>query len=303
MKQINTKYGLISGIINEHFHENGQLNECMLDEKNELRILNSVLVPKYSTAEVRDKYTRSLSFYESGHIRSAALEEQTHIETPLGIIPAELITFYENGSINRIFMLNGKLSAYWTEEDEYKLAVPLTINCSFAQLTKKFISFHFYPSGKLKSATLWKKEIVPISTANEAVNSRIGFSLYEDGSIETLEPNLPARVTTPIGSIEAYDVNALGISGDCNSLKFDNMGGIASLVSSTNQISVTDKQGQTRTFAPKLVPSSIEAGSMVIASITVEFKDEQVVFYDFDKKEYRYSLHDIQCNIERMKEY
>lgn len=301
--QIKTKYGLISGIINEYFYENGQLQECMLEEKNELKLLNNVLVPKYSTDEVRDKYTHSLSFYPSGQLQSIAIEEQTDVETPLGIIPAELITFHENGPIDRIFMLNGKLSAYWTEDDEYKLAIPITIRCRFAEITKKFISFCFYPGNQLKSVTLWKKEIVPIQTVNEVVNTRIGFSLYEDGSIETLEPNLPAKVVTPIGSIEAYDANAIGIFGDCNSLKFHQDGKIASLVTSTNQISVVDKQQQEHVFTPKLVPSSIVIGSMVIAPITVAFQGEQVIFYDFAKKEYKYFLYDIQCVIENVKEY
>ena len=40
---------------------------------------------------------------------------------------AEQVSFYESGALKRIFPLNGTLSGYWTQEDEAKLATPLTL--------------------------------------------------------------------------------------------------------------------------------------------------------------------------------
>lgn len=297
LSELETKYGIISGIVHADYYKNGQIRECMLNKENHIYILDQHLIPKYEIWELRDKYTNALSFYRTGELESIVPAIQTPIQTPLGIVPAELITFHKNGKIDRVFMLNGKLSAYWAEEDEYKLAKPLKIETGIGQISNKFINFCFYPSGNLKSFTLWKKEVVAVQTVHGTVNARIGVSFYENGALETLEPNSPTWVTTPIGKIQAYDLNALGIFGDANSLKFDQDGRISSLITSTNKIMVSDKKGQTHEFKPTLIESKIVLDGWIIAPIKIDFNNSHIAFHDSDGKKYEYQLEDIHCVI------
>ena len=41
---------------------------------------------------------------------------------------AELVTFHADGSLRRVFPLNGKLSGYWTEADEGALAKAMELS-------------------------------------------------------------------------------------------------------------------------------------------------------------------------------
>ncbi|MBC3798687.1 hypothetical protein [Acetobacterium tundrae] len=296
---VETTYGIVSGIINAEYYTNGQLKECMLKEKNELTVLDGTLIPRYSIWEVRDKYINSLSFYASGKLQSIVLAKQTPVQTPMGMVPAELITFHENEMIDRIFMLNGKISSYWNEDDEYQLSIPLTIKCGFGEITNRFINLCFYPDGQLKSLTLWKKEIVSVQTEYGTINARIGLSFFEGGALESLEPNVPTWISTPIGNIQAYDLNAIGIFGDANSIKFYKDGTIASLITSTNKISVRENNNQGREFIPTLIESSILLDGWIIAPIKIEFYDNQVIFHDCDGKIYDYQISDIKCEIKK----
>ena len=59
-----------------------------------------------------------------------------------------------------MFLLDGKLSGYWSEDDEYNLAKTYKFNFEFASFEAKVISLHFYKTEELKSITLWPKERV-----------------------------------------------------------------------------------------------------------------------------------------------
>ena len=74
-------------------------------------------------------------FHESGRLKCLPLETQTIVATPAGDIPAEMLTFHPDGSLSRIFPLNGKLSGYWSQDDEAKLAAPLTMLTPVGVLT------------------------------------------------------------------------------------------------------------------------------------------------------------------------
>jgi MORN repeat variant. len=248
--ELNTQYGVIKGVTSPIYYDNGQLKECILTEKNTLETSYGQLIPQYEYDEVRKKYINSLSFYENGNLKVISLNESTDIKVKTRYFSAEKITFYEDGHIKRLFHLNGKLTAYWTEENEYELAKEYDFNFKFGSFKSKFISLQFYGNEKIKSITLWPKENVLIKVNDEDINIRIGISLYENGCLKSCEPNKITSINTPIGSINAYDYNALGIHGENNSLAFYENGNIKSISTSTDSIEVYDISDRKITYIP-----------------------------------------------------
>jgi len=122
MSSYMTQYGEITGISENSTYADNQLMDCVINERVELHTPLGLLTPQYEHSEVRRKHIYSISFFQNGKISRIALNEQTEVKTPVGILPAELITFYESGSMKRLFPLNGQISGYWSEDDEYKLA-------------------------------------------------------------------------------------------------------------------------------------------------------------------------------------
>lgn len=299
-KEVNTNYGILTGISSIDWYENGNIKECQADEEIVLNTPAGKLIPGYSYEGVRNKYIKSLAFYENGNIKKIALNEQTFVDTLSGTFPAELVTFYESGNVKRVFPLNGKITGYWTEENEFELAVPIQIKLSFAEFERKIISIHFYESGMFKSITFWPKELLSFRYANVVYGVRYGISFYAAGNIRTLEPAYPMRVKTPIGEITAFDVNAIGINGDVNSLQFDEDGSVRSLVSSTDIFSVTDKttdsENKKYIIKPGLRQSMSHEEAMDIISVYIEFKDRKVIFKSEEYYEFDISYWDIKIS-------
>ncbi len=269
-------------------YEDGTIKQCILTKKNKLETIYGTLIPQYESSEERRKYVKSLSFYNNGSLKSIYLQKQTDIKTPLGNIPAELITFYENGGIKRIFPLNGKLSAYWSEEDEEKKAKKLQINLPIYKFNIKLISIYFSENGNVKSITFWPSEILKINSLIGVIECRIGLSFYEDGNIRSFEPNKPTLIETPIGKINAFNTNAFGIHGETNSVKLSKEGKVASLITSTDVIKVTNKNGECYLYRPKLKTSVISDDAFDVVTLTVEFKNNTIIinnesFFNIDE--------------------
>lgn len=143
MREFLTKYGQLNGISSIEFYTEGVIKECKLNEYSEIKTIYGDLVPQYDEAEVRRKYKRSLSFHENGNIESISFQKQTDIDTKIGKLPSELALFYQNGSVKRIFPLNGKITAYWTEENEYSLAQELDFNFEFGNFKRRLLVLVF----------------------------------------------------------------------------------------------------------------------------------------------------------------
>lgn len=222
------------------------------------------------TRRNRDK--KAITYYKSGHIATVALEKELYVETDIGRIPAEYISFYEDGSVKRIFPLDGKINGYWTEENEEELAEKLQFKIKENEFKTKVIGLYFYPSGALKSLTLWPKERIKLLTDHYGVITvRSGVSFYETGEIKSLEPLLPVTVATPIGKVMAYDYGACGINGDLNSLVLDEKGVIQSCITSYHTIEVKDEEGIIYLFKPHI---SYEE----IIPVEISFTKEEAVF-------------------------
>jgi hypothetical protein len=246
-----------------------------------------VLVPIYEEDErERRKFTKSLTFSENGYLESISLQEPTEVLTKLGSISAEHLTFYEGGNIKRIFPLDGKITAYWSEEDEYNLAQEIELKGSFGTIKKKFLGLYFYEDGAIKSLTLWMRDSVLVQTSVGPIETRIGLSFYENGEINSLEPKKPTLVDTPIGKITAFNQSANGIHRDSNSLCFYQDGKIKSLLTSTDRITLTDKQGFPLTLEPSLKENRFNVDALDIVPLLVEFYEDKVRFKNNAKNEY-----------------
>lgn len=267
----------IKGITSFTTYDGGGLKECKLGDYNLISTKYGDFVPQYGNPGIRKKQLKSLSFYQSGKIKNISLEWQTEIDTPIGRFPAELVTFFEDGSLNSLFPLNGQISGFWSEEEEGARAQEFEFAFPFGNFSTKIIGLRFYSSGKVRSLILWPEERITIDTPAGKIPVRIGFKLFEDGSIESAEPAVPVPVKTPIGSINAYNANATGIDADKNSLSFDRNGRLTSLAT-FDIIMARKSNGEKRIVFPKLKPGLIDEYEKV--PIKLFFGDEAVTIDD-----------------------
>lgn len=298
MKTIETKYGLLNDAIISSYYNTGEPESYKIEEESTLDISGYQFTPLYGFFDDRRKEYPSVKVYKSGNIKSIGLNESTYIETKIGAFEVEKMTFYEEGQIRRLFLLDGKLSGYWSEEDEYKIAKIYKFNFDFAKFESKVNSLSFYKSGELKSLTLWPKDRVELSIRSYNIIGRIGFSLYESGKLKSCEPFRPTTINTPIGNIDAYDINAIGIHGDTNSLNFNEDGSIKSLITSTNTITVKTASGDNIFHSPKKVRLYSNSEVMDTITLILEFRDNLIII----DGEYEYNIYENQFEIKNFGE-
>lgn len=286
MEVIATKYGVLTGISYITRYGEGNIKECIITEAKELKTIHGNFTPQYRDDGVRRKQFKPLSFHNNGNLKNISLQTQVDIETSIGILPAELITFYENFRIKRIFPLDGKLSGFWSDEDEYNLAREFEFKFSFGKFKRKIIGIHFYENGAVKSLTFWPKDTVTIQSPLGITDARIGISLYPDGKLKSFEPSKPLTVYTPIGKIMAYDHSVLGIHGDSNSLRFSADGKIEGVVTSTDAIEVRDENGEKKIYQPGSKPSMFNLTIKELVPMSIQFQDNKVRFNNSNEHEY-----------------
>ncbi|MDD3570990.1 MAG: hypothetical protein PHY44_07815, partial [Lachnospiraceae bacterium] len=208
---------------------------------------------------------------------------------------AELVTFYENGAIHRLFPLFGQISGFWSEEEEKKLAKNIIIDTPMVHVENKISCICFYISGGIKSVSLYSGETVTVVNNEVEYKARIGISFYESGQIKSLEPSIHNVVKTPIGVIFAYNNDPMGIHGDDNSLKFNEDGSIKKVVTVASYIEIKDKNGKITEVKAMKKPSMLELDKYVIVPISIEFCEEKIEVTDSDKckKCYAYADYNI----------
>lgn len=293
MGTICTDYGIISGITAVNFYLTGELEECVVSKENKINVNGRLLTPLYEYSNGRKKYIPSLTFYKSGELKTISLNKSEVIETKEGAFKVEKIIFNEDGSLKRLFLLDGKLSAYWSEEDEYNLAEYYNFKFPFAEFRAKIISLQFYSSEKIRTITFWPNEIINVNTIVGKILVRIGLGLYENGKLRSCEPYKPTKVITLIGIIQAYDANALGIHGEANSLNFYEDGTIKSLKTTTNCIEVYKGDGEKIVHEPKETINHFNNDVLDINSLSIEFEGDIVRIdnkYEYNLKEYDFKI-------------
>lgn len=252
-------------------YENGNIASCSIVAPCTVETQAGLLVPQYSTDGLRKKTLQAVSFYRSGALRSLPLEKQGIVKTPIGELPAELITFYESGAIKRVFPLNGKLSGYWSEEDEASLSKSLPLKVGENNITARCISIGFYEQGSIESITLWPNESVLLDTPKGKVQTRIGVKFNPLGKVLSVEPAVPTKVETPIGNVTAYDNDAIGIVGDNNSLSFFENGEIRSVTTVHTKVIVTGLEGNKTELSPSTRESLCGSGEKELIPMVIEF--------------------------------
>jgi hypothetical protein len=276
--------GIFAGVESYVCYPGGELEGIRLSEKNMLVTHAGELIPAYTETH-RRKIKYSVEFYKDGMIKAVALDEQQEIQTPIGEFPAELVTFFETGELKRFFPLDGKISGLWTEEEEKALAIPFTFDLSFTKFTAVINGIGFYKSGDIRSITIFPGEAITIQTAYGEITARNGFSLYESGELESLEPLNPAQLKTPIGVIAAFDPNAIGVNADSNSLVFDESGRVTALVTVSARIAVTEGE-RFKTFSPREVVNPLDDETMITEGLKISFdyNKNTVTFEENDEK-------------------
>lgn len=292
MEVIETKYGDLIGATSYDTFFDGQVNECVLGQENEIETQYGTFIPQYSVMEASmsrvKKRRSSICFYENGNAKSIALETQTIVKTPIGDLPAELVTFYKDGRLNRVFPLNGQINGFWSEEDEESLCEPIEFSFSFGSFSAKIIGIRFYETGEVKSISLWPGEVIKITTPQGLMEVRTGISLYKNGKIKSVEPLHETRINTPIGIISAHDNDVIGIHGDANSLQFREDGKVEKLTSYLNGLIIKHKNGVLMVIEPEEVPSYVDINELMIQPIKLLFDDEYLTV--LGRKTYKFSL-------------
>jgi len=262
--------GVLAGVESYSRYPDGELLGVKLAEKNTLATRAGDLVPAYTeTHRRKNKY--SAEFYRSGAIKKIALDAVQEVRTPLGGLPAELVTFFETGELKRVFPLDGKISGMWSEREEKALAAPLSFELPFTAFTAVIGGVAFYQSGVIRSITLFPGETVPIATTYGEIMARNGFSLYESGKLESLEPSVPVVIQTPIGALTAFDPNALGVNADINSLVFDEDGRVTALTTVQNRVAARTADGRLTLFSPREVVNPLDGESTITEGLKISF--------------------------------
>lgn len=272
-KKLQTPFGILGGVESFSCHPSGELYGVKLSEKNMIITQVGELVPAY-TENTRRKNKPSIEFDRQGMVISVALEEQQEVTTPIGELPAESVKFYPGGALHRVFVLDGQISGFWTEEDERKLNVPLTFDLEFSEFRAMINGICFYESGDIKSITLFPGETAVIRTPAGIIETKVGISLYESGSLKSVEPSKPVIVPTPIGNIAAYDPDQIGINADSNSLAFTESGEIKALITCDQSIYVQTDDGGLKKYSPHVKPHPLYDELLAVSGIPVKFFPE-----------------------------
>ncbi len=295
MTNTSTIYGDLSGVEFRSLFSNGKMDGCLVTQPNTLHTPYGDLVPQYEAEDMGRRTVKPIYFYKDGSLKSIALQSQTMIETSVGSIPAELVTFHKNGSIKRVFPLDGKLSGFWGWKNEFALASELTFISPVGTLSTKVIGLQFYESGALKSITLWPGQSLTVQTPLGDVTVRKGLAFYESGAIRSFEPLKKIDIATPIGLITSYDNEPNGIHGDINSVQLAEDGSIEALSTVDHAVHVSAAKDSGELFHPGVKNNVCGDERKVSVPMKVRFSRNWVMFHDnpkfsFDLEHYRFEI-------------
>jgi hypothetical protein len=298
MKQLNTKYGVIEKYLNLEMHDAETPASLLFTGRMEMETPCGTLIPLYEVEDMGRQQHRPVLFHSNGTVRRVPLQEPVTVETNYGCFPSELILFYKDGALKKFFPLAGKLSGYWSEENEYGLAAEFKMALPVGEISAKIINMGFYASGVVRSITFWPKETVSVESGKGKVEVRTGIAFHDDGSLRSLEPATPTPVETPIGVLKAFDNDPEGINGDLNSLQFDRAGNICALTTISDQVIVTTASGEQKAYAPTEKASLCSDLVKIAQPLLIEFLEGKVRFNKNPSDEYDIAT----CSFE-IKEY
>lgn len=179
-------------------------------------------------SDLRKKYRCPVEYHQNGNVRSIYLQETEEVTLPEGRFQAELMTFYEDGNIKRLFPLYGQLSSYWGVEDEIVNAPEYVFTIGEQELKIRPQCIYFYPSGKIRSITLWPEDSITVNTSKGPVNTKLGIEVYEDKKIRSIEPSFGTIFKTEYGDAKPFMVRKHMLHSEDASARFDEEGNLIS---------------------------------------------------------------------------
>ena len=284
METISSRYGRLPVDGPMELHPDGQVRAAYLAGPVTLVTSLGRLTPQHTIDDTRRMTLPPLTFHTNGQVRSLPLETRTVVATLVGDLPAELVTFHENGTVARVFPLNGKLSGYWTEADEARMAEPLTVTTPLGPVTARIVAVAFDPLGGLRSLTLWPEEEVTVRAPFGNAPARMGLSFYEDGALRSFEPARPLEVPTPVGPVWAFDPDAVGVSGDDNSLVFSPAGEVVRVATVRTAVSARLPDGTRQVVTPGSRESLCGDSELEPVALVLEFSPDTVTARTQPKK-------------------
>ncbi|NTU97138.1 MAG: hypothetical protein HGA62_04890 [Chlorobiaceae bacterium] len=288
MNSISTLYGELNGVEFRQLFSNKKIDGCLVSEKNVLTTPYGSLVPIYETEDMGRRSIKPVYFYKNGALKSLPLQSQTVLDTPAGKVPAELVTFYRDGNLKRVFPLDGSLSGFWSWKNEFALSEEVELDTPAGRIRAKIIGIQFYENGALKSLTFWPGQSVTINTPIGETNVRKGIAFYESGAIRSFEPLCKTGIETPVGLISAYDNEPNGIHGDINSLQFTRDGAIEALSTVEHEVEVSIPGKGVKLFKPGVKKNVCGDERKVSVPLKVRFTRETVIFHD--NQDYSFEL-------------
>lgn len=288
-KEFHTKAGRFTGVVGEQVDKGGILRSCMFARQNKILYHGEIYIPKYENEDFRTRYRDAATFYKSGELKSLYLNEQQEIDSPVGRIKAEFVSFYKSGRPWRIFPVYGQINGYWSESEEAELLPVYAIEAGGQRIEGKFGCIAFYESGAVKSLTLWPGESVRVMTPAGKIKMRFGISFYENSSVESVEPDVPAVITYDSCSFYAYDNHPIGIHGEKNSLRFYEDGTLKTLKTTITKVILSGARDEIR-IEPENKISPTDIDNMEVFPITIEFLDGSVRIADSGGLIHEFSL-------------
>lgn len=297
-----TRYGKLRGYQSEVCDTNHQLQEVMLTKRNEIITPFGKFIPKYQVTQARDKFRNSLVFYSNGNLKSIYLEERVGINTSIGRITAEFLTFYETGEIHRVFPRYGQINGFWSEEEEYLQEPQYEIELAPCRIKNKVTSFSFYPTGELAALTVLSSERLEITTSVGKFQGRHGLALHKNGRLKSMEPARPRRITSFLGDVTVYDTQAVGIHADTNSLQFDEDGKLTRMAVIAETIHVSGNSNEFE-FSPSLITSQLDLDKKEIIPLYITNSLETIIIKDVTKKESQFLKNEYEFEVKPYLEY
>ncbi len=246
---LTTGHGLIPVAGPVERHPNGALMSCTPAGPVTLDTPVGPLEAQHSTDDLRRRTVGAVTFHVGGMLRCLSLEHAQTVVTPCGEMRAEMVTFHPDGALKRVFPLNGRLSGFWSQEDEAALAEPVEVETPVGPLRARVICLCFAPGGWLRSVALWPSETVDVPTPVGVFPARMGVAFGPLGEVQSLEPADPMDVPTPVGVVCAFDPDAVGISGDAGSLVFED-GRVRRLATVHTALAVRGANGEEVEYVP-----------------------------------------------------
>ncbi len=254
---------------------------CAVDQQIALPTPYGNLVPLFAFEDLGRRIERSIELHPNGRLKSISLQQSQIIQTPLGGVSAERLTFHDNGALRRVLPLDGKLSGFWHWHNEYALARQEAVSTPSGVYTGKILSLLFDPQSRLRSLGLWPKDRAFLDAPVGRTEIRSGIAWHPNGVVRSFEPADPLRLDTPIGAIHAYDTDLVGLTGDTNSVQFDPQGQLMSLANSTDVIEITIAGGRRCTFAPRIAESLCNPLKNQVYPLQVRFLGAKMVEFRF----------------------